>query len=654
MSESFEEQIREMVKSGRISHEIADALNEHYSKQQNPLKGTGNISPQLNLMDLMNLIDLLEKKKEASKVPGSFQEKPPQKAHFLGSPEKFVHENKEEYPLPPEAVRAEFMKKKLESQAEELKKKYQLLETELEAEKKAHAESAKMGFIYAKRFADAEEKRRQSQAGEESRRKVLETENGRLVEEIKRTREAEGQFGKRIAELESELNLRQAQIQCFEKECVQYEERVAQMGKDRAEMENVLQEAERLRTVITHEKEQLEAEKVRLGKDLDGKIAEEARLWEEIQGREAKYSEKDSEVKAGLLRASELAEKHRLAVEDHEKRHQSSSEEKKRVEAEKNRLEAEKSRLEEERKTLVLDLAGKEKEGEELKGKIQAAGATLAKLKGEMSELEEGLKQANKQSEVLRSEKERLEVEKDAALKLGDEKASALSSLETTLARLKDEKEHLETDLAAKSEETVSLKARIREFEGLSEKKGSIIAGLEDEKRRLENERQHLEAERAHFEGEKLCLEKNLEDCVANLATLRQEKVDLVKEIEKSCEEKNKALACVREVEGQVTRANVQSEEIKKRCGDLEREIGQMRAERDENVQSLERLNKTIREMEALVSEKSEAHAALEEKIEQEKMARIKVQAHSKHLEEILLALEKKIDSLTSPSGERL
>lgn len=91
---------------------------------------------------------------------------------------------------------------------------------------------------------------------------------------------------------------------------------------------------------------------------------------------------------------------------------------------------------------------------------------------------------------------------------------------------------------------------------------------------------------------------------------------------------------------------NSHSEEFAKRHAEFEDVINRTKGERDKEVRMVAELTKTVENMEALVRERGAFQTALEEELKREKETRLKVQAHSKFLEETLLAMEKKINSL--------
>ena len=342
MKGPFEEQIREWVKSGRISDAIAEALTEHYSKQGNSARNRSEpVLSQVNLMDLMNLIDLLEKRKELPRTFSPAQEPPPPKVSSLGSPEQFLHENKEEYLIPPGVDKAGPRKKKGETRLADLKKKCDDLKAELETEKKAHAESAKMEFIYAKRYADSQEESRQVQVNEGKKRKALEEENCRLGEEFVQMREREARAQEKVSGLEADIKSAQLKIQDLEKKCAVLEDEASRVEKARGETEKMLLDGKWLRDVALAEKESLAEEKRQLLQALEAKAEEEKRLLEEVRDLKSKCFRKDAEIKE---KEGAAVEKQRLVSAAYEKRCLVLEEEKCRLEAERRALALELSR----------------------------------------------------------------------------------------------------------------------------------------------------------------------------------------------------------------------------------------------------------------------------------------------------------------------
>jgi len=90
--------------------------------------------------------------------------------------------------------------------------------------------------------------------------------------------------------------------------------------------------------------------------------------------------------------------------------------------------------------------------------------------------LEKELEGSQEGSEVLRTEKGRLEEERESLLRAGEEKEKALAALEEVRIGL-------QKDLGKKEDESETLKARIREFEEAAEENRAALTALEDEKK---------------------------------------------------------------------------------------------------------------------------------------------------------------------------
>jgi chromosome segregation ATPase len=250
----------------------------------------------------------------------------------------------------------------------------------------------------------------------------------------------------------------------------------------------------------------------------------------------------------------------------------------------------------------------------------------------------------------VRSEKDQVEGEKQAAIKASEEKATIL---EEAKIRSEKEKVNFARDLGAKEEEAAQLKGRIRELEEGAEKSRVAISGFEDDKNRFEEERRNLEKDLACFEEEKLCLEKDLEERAAELAASKQERERLAGELKKNIEENEKNLNRIKDLETTTAQAELQNKEAREQCADLENKKEQIKAERDEKARILEQLTNTVREKEELFKKEMAGREELETKLEEEKKAHAKVQAHSRRLEATLLSLEKRIDELISPRSPK-
>jgi len=193
MKYSIEDQISELLKSGRITKATAEILTRHYAKQPEHFKEEMAAAPEeVNRAHLMRLIDLLEKKNEMRKTPPNPpQELSPRQENISEVSAQSSPASKKKAPVSSNASLWESEKEKLVIQHDELKKKYEALRIELAATKESQKESEEKAFEYAKKYADAEEERRRSQIVEESKKKALEEEHQKLLEEVHRTREGE-------------------------------------------------------------------------------------------------------------------------------------------------------------------------------------------------------------------------------------------------------------------------------------------------------------------------------------------------------------------------------------------------------------------------------------------------------------------------------
>ena len=100
-------------------------------------------------------------------------------------------------------------------------------------------------------------------------------------------------------------------------------------------------------------------------------------------------------------------------------------------------------------------------------------------------------------------------------------------------------------------------------------------------------------------------------------------------------------MARIKDLEEAAAQAEAQAAELRKQHSNLESEKEQIREERDAKVRALSDLAKAIGEKEGLLNERAIAQKSLEEKLEEEKKAHGKAQAHSRRLEAALLDLER-------------
>lgn len=199
MTGSIKQQIRELMKSGRISPAAADRLIEHYASRRDSLSGEeSEMTPQINLMEL---IDLIEAKEPPPQASGSTPEPFPWNSQSPGSPKPHFPENREEDRLlSSEPNTAEESDKRRQGLVADLEKKCKKLEDLLEAEKRGNAALAKMEFVYAKKYADSQEAGRKTQALEKNMRKALEEKIALLTEEIRRILEDKENAVKKASE----------------------------------------------------------------------------------------------------------------------------------------------------------------------------------------------------------------------------------------------------------------------------------------------------------------------------------------------------------------------------------------------------------------------------------------------------------------------
>ena len=482
MTGSYDDQIREWVQSGRISKTMADALLEHYSKRSDASKGeSGSVPASVDLMELMNLIDLLEKKEGIKDPPVPSNDPPLQNAHGSGLPEQFLPENTEKPEVLQDFVRKHPGAAGGGSPYEELQKKCEALEAELAQEKKAHAEFSDKEFAYAKRFADAEEKKRQDQAEDENKRKALEDENHRLAEELKQVHEEGARLKRKMGGLEILVEVPRAQVMELEKKCVEYENEIARLEKVRAEIEAALREAEGEKQHSQDEKQVVDAENSNFAAELAGKNADiealrvklqnatvfadelkaqglalEAGLKEAESRCEASRSEKEraeGELRA-FLNGQELQKSSLVSAENEKKRLEgevSSLESlKKHLEDENVRLEAEKGRLGTELGKQAEVLTVSEQEKERLSKEIGKMREEAEKTASKVKELEENAAKAGPLNEEIRRRCSELENEMTGmrgAVEAGARLEEELRQERETLAKVRAHSKYLEDTL---------------------------------------------------------------------------------------------------------------------------------------------------------------------------------------------------------------
>jgi chromosome segregation ATPase len=218
-------------------------------------------------------------------------------------------------------------------------------------------------------------------------------------------------------------------------------------------------EGEKLR--LENEKKRLEGERRNFGKELEARAAEEVRLLERIKGLDARYEQKEAEIKTNEMQQTE---KQRLTIKEYEVKYHA--------------VEEAKRNLEGEKKALASELAGKAAEEARLRASLEEAGGTTEKLNARILKLREDLQDADRNFKALQSEKEQLEGERQVALKLNEKKNAIIAALENDKKLLKIEEQRLWTEKKDLEEERKH---------------------LEGEELRLENERKNSESERRHF-----------------------------------------------------------------------------------------------------------------------------------------------------------
>jgi len=242
------------------------------------------------------------------------------------------------------------------------------------------------------------------------------------------------------------------------------------------------------------------------------------------------------------------------------------------------------------------------------------------------------------------------------------------NGMEVRLEELIKKREALEAELVAE-------KAARSEFEQKAFDYAKKFADAEEERRRLqlseEEKRKILEEEHRRLleeihrqqEDEKQKFEKSLQGYSAELMALWQEKEQLLQKVEGGRREQQKVLERIKSLEEAVG----QTEALRNRCAELEREMdrmrnekdqkdtaptplqsepGRMRGERDEEGRLLETAEKQVKEVETFLNEKSAALVALGAELKKEKELRSKSEAQFYALEKTLLDLERQINAL--------
>ena len=415
---------------------------------------------------------------------------------------------------------------------------------------------------------------------------------------------------------------------------------------------------------IMEKMKKLEAEKDRL--------LEEARLTREGLQTTEKQN-KELIAKTGDWR--KMAETQRLAIKELEAKHQAA--------------EDEKRHLEEEKKALASELARKAAEEARLGTSLHEAGGTWEKMNAQIIELKGDLQNTNKHFKVLQSEKERLEGEKQAALKSAAEKAASLAALGEIRERFEGEKKRLEAEkrsfgeeLEARAAEEARLLEKIQGFEtkcaqteAALKANGEVLAqeaekqrlaikeleakhqAAEEVRRNLEEEKKALASELAGKAAEEARLKKSLQEAGGTSEKLNAQIIELKEELQntnkhfeelqsekKSLEEERRHLE--KAMSDRFAQTDAQLERLTQQSAEYDDVVNQIKNERDKKGSMVEDLTVTAKKMEVLLKERETEQASLEKELKEEKEKRVKAQDHAKYVEEVFLALEKKINAM--------
>lgn len=285
----FEDHIHALLVSGRITEATAEILTRHYAKQPDHFKEEMAAAPEeVNLAHLMRLIDLLEKKNEARKTSSAPPEPLPPQENIPETSSQPLPGTKEETPASSGTSSWEAERERLETQYAELKKKYESLEAELVAVKGSQQEFEEKAFAYAKKYADAEEERRRVQVIEDNKRKALEEEHQRLLEEVHRAKEGEKQgLVKTLEGHSADLVALGQEKERLAKELEKnHEEQSKALARIRDLEQNTAQ-AEGLRKRCFDLEEELKREKERLARELEKSHEEKDKALARVKELEA-------------------------------------------------------------------------------------------------------------------------------------------------------------------------------------------------------------------------------------------------------------------------------------------------------------------------------------------------------------------------------
>ena len=91
---------------------------------------------------------------------------------------------------------------------------------------------------------------------------------------------------------------------------------------------------------------------------------------------------------------------------------------------------------------------------------------------------------------------------------------------------------------------------------------------------------------------------------------------------------------------------DAQLERLTQQSAEYDDVVNQIKNERDKKGSMVEDLTVTAKKMEVLLKERETEQASLEKELKEEKEKRVKAQDHAKYVEEVFLALEKKINAM--------
>ncbi len=290
MKYPIEDQINELLKSGRITEAAAEILIRHYAKQPDQFKEEMAAAPEeANRAHLMRLIDLLEKKNEMRKAPAPPEDPALQKENPPDVSAQSSPEDQERSPMSPDISRLESEKEVLEIHNENLRRRCEALEAALEAEKESHGEFEKKTADYTKKYADAEEAERRVRSAEESKKKALEEEHRQLLEEVRRTHKNEK------LDLEKALEGRSAELVALGQEKERLAKELARSQEEKSKASAGIKRLEESTVQAEWLKKRnadLESELARIKSERDEKVRALGDLAKTVKELEARLSEK--------------------------------------------------------------------------------------------------------------------------------------------------------------------------------------------------------------------------------------------------------------------------------------------------------------------------------------------------------------------------